>query len=185
MIIVMYKLKFFLAIFALSALAAALVSCACSNTNKLENNLEVTQSAQMVDEYIPNLDSTGFALNIGAIDVDPAQWKYIGSKPAIIEFYADWCEFCKEQHPIFESVWKHHKSTINFYRINIEEQTMLANLFNIEAVPTLIYIAQDGTMREVQGLQTKTEIETTATALFANPPKDTTPKTGDHSTLKK
>ena len=37
------------------------------------------------------------------------QWKYIGDKPCLIDFYTSWCKWCDELHPILEQIRSQNK----------------------------------------------------------------------------
>ena len=64
-------------------------------------------------------------------------------KPILIDFYADWCMPCKVLSPIIENVAEENNNTVEFYKINIDENVDLANELNITAIPTLI-LFKDG-----------------------------------------
>ena len=49
------------------------------------------------------------------------EWKFEGDKPAIIDFYADWCGPCKMVAPIMEELAREYDGKIDVYKINTEE----------------------------------------------------------------
>ena len=81
-------------------------------------------------------------------------WKYEGDKPAIIDFYADWCGPCKTIAPILEELDAEYEG-INFYKVNTEEQNDLAAIFGIRSIPTLLFIPLEGEPRGAMGAMTK------------------------------
>ncbi len=62
------------------------------------------------------------------------------TKPVVIDFYADWCGPCRMYKPTFESVARLKHYSADFYRVDIDEETDLCELFNIKAVPTTVMI---------------------------------------------
>ena len=66
-------------------------------------------------------------------------FKFRGKKPAIIDFYADWCAPCKTIAPILEELDTEYDS-VDFYKINTEEQNDLAAIFGIQSIPSLLFI---------------------------------------------
>ena len=40
------------------------------------------------------------------------EWKYEGTKPAIIDFYADWCAPCRQLSPIVDEIAKEYAGKI-------------------------------------------------------------------------
>jgi len=73
----------------------------------------------------------------------PVDWKYLGNKPAIIDFYADWCGPCKIIAPTLEKLAIEYAGKIIIYKVNIDNEGELALIFNIEAIPALLFIPLD------------------------------------------
>lgn len=71
------------------------------------------------------------------------EWKFEGDKPAIIDFYADWCGPCKMVGPILEELSKEYDGKIDFYKVDTEEQHELATTFGIRSIPSLLFIPVD------------------------------------------
>ncbi len=55
----------------------------------------------------------------------------------IVDFWAEWCGPCKSFAPIFEKVAENHPEIV-FGKIDTEEQTELAQAFQIRSIPTLM-----------------------------------------------
>ncbi|MDD3806576.1 MAG: thioredoxin [Candidatus Marinimicrobia bacterium] len=68
------------------------------------------------------------------------EWKYEGDVPAIIDFYADWCQPCKMVAPILEDLSKEYGDKLHIYKINTEEEQELAAVFGIRSIPSLLFI---------------------------------------------
>ena len=57
----------------------------------------------------------------------------------IIDFYATWCGPCKMIAPIMEDVSKEF-SNVKVVKVDVDEASELASMFNITSIPTIIYI---------------------------------------------
>lgn len=67
------------------------------------------------------------------------EWKYLGEKPAIIDFYADWCGPCKMVAPILEELSEEHPDVI-IYKVDTEVEQELAAVFQIRSIPSMLFI---------------------------------------------
>lgn len=67
------------------------------------------------------------------------EWNFIGNKPAVIDFFASWCAPCKTIAPILEEL-DDEFDDVNFYKVNTENQTELAQVFQIRSIPSLLFI---------------------------------------------
>jgi len=72
------------------------------------------------------------------------EWKFEGSLPCIIDFYADWCGPCKALSPILEELDKEFAGKINIYKVNTEEENDLSAIFGIKSIPSLLFIPLEG-----------------------------------------
>jgi thioredoxin 1 len=71
------------------------------------------------------------------------EWSFKGSKPAIIDFYADWCGPCKMVGPILEELSTEYPG-IDFYKIDTEAENELAATFGIRSIPSILFIPLTG-----------------------------------------
>ena len=79
-----------------------------------------------------------------------SEWDYKGEKPAIIDFYADWCGPCKMVAPILEELDAEYEG-IEVYKINTEEQQELAAVFGIQSIPSLLFVPAEGQPQMAMG----------------------------------
>ena len=91
--------------------------------------------------------------------VNEKEWKYKGDKPAIIDFYADWCSPCKMLAPILEEIDKEYNGKIQIYKINTEEEQELSYAFGIQCIPSILFIPLDDQPRMAVGALPKNNLE--------------------------
>jgi thioredoxin len=68
------------------------------------------------------------------------EWSYKGEKPAIIDFYADWCGPCKTVAPILEKLSTEYEGKVDIYKIDTEQEKELASVFGIQSIPSILFI---------------------------------------------
>ncbi|MDX9847152.1 MAG: thioredoxin [Tenuifilaceae bacterium] len=67
-------------------------------------------------------------------------WKFEGDKPAVIDFYADWCGPCKMVAPILEELSKEYAGKIDIYKVDTEAEQELVGIFGIRSIPSILFI---------------------------------------------
>jgi len=87
------------------------------------------------------------------------EWKYEGSKPCMIDFYADWCGPCKMVAPVLEELQNEYGESIVIYKVNTEEQQELAGMFGIQSIPSLLFVPVDGQPQMAMGALPKPTFE--------------------------
>ena len=70
------------------------------------------------------------------------EWNYKGDKPAIIDFYADWCGPCKMVAPILEELSNENPDVI-IYKVDTEVEQELSAVFQIRSIPSILFIPKD------------------------------------------
>ncbi|MBO7239881.1 MAG: thioredoxin [Bacteroidaceae bacterium] len=102
-----------------------------------------------------HLDTDGFTSKVADLS---KEWKYLGDKPAVVDFYADWCGPCKAISPILEEIAKEYAGELYIYKINVDNDPYIADAFNIQAIPTLLFIPMEGRYKVQTGGVSKEEL---------------------------
>jgi thioredoxin 1 len=120
------------------------VNCRSEKGNKSEANnpgadnvvhLTTAEFKKMVFNYEVNKD-----------------WKYEGTQPAIVDFYADWCAPCRQLAPLLEEIAKEYNGKIIVYKVDTEKERELTQNMNISGLPTLLFIPAQGKPQMSMGL---------------------------------
>jgi thioredoxin 1 len=98
------------------------------------------------------------------------EWKYEGTLPCIIDFYADWCGPCKIVSPILEELAIEYKDKITIYKINTEIEQELSGAFGIRSIPSILFIPMEGQPQMSVGALPKDAMKSTINeVLLGNP----------------
>lgn len=111
---------------------AALILVSCSMSAKPEKS--ETEKVSSAQGEVIVLNKADFLSKVYNYEKNQTQWVYEGNKPAIIDFYADWCGPCKKVSPILKE---------------------LASAFGIQSIPTLLFIPKTGKPQIAQGALSK------------------------------
>ncbi len=129
---------------AFMVLMTALTGCkakAGETSASAESNTITTNTKKMGAIH---LTKETFMQKVANFEANPKDWKYLGDKPCIIDFYADWCGPCKAVAPILEELAKTYDGEIYVYKINTDEQQELAGAFGIRSIPSLLFVPMEG-----------------------------------------
>ena len=105
-----------------------------------------------------NLTKGGFLRRVADIETMATDWKFLGDKPAVIDFYASWCGPCQRLLPIIETLSEEFEGKIDIYKVNVDQEEELAAAFNIRTIPTLIFIPMDGKPEREVGGKSESEL---------------------------
>lgn len=67
-------------------------------------------------------------------------------KAALIEFWAPWCPYCRRIGPAMDKVAEQYRNELLVGQVNIDDEPALADRFQADTIPTLLYF-QDGQPR--------------------------------------
>jgi putative thioredoxin len=70
--------------------------------------------------------------------------------PVLVDFWAPWCEPCKQLTPILEKVVRSYSGKVRLAKVNIDQNQTLAGQLRIQSIPT-VYAFRDG--RPLDGFQ--------------------------------
>ncbi|MFQ7039472.1 MAG: thioredoxin family protein [Barnesiella sp.] len=88
---------------------------------------------------VEQLTRKEFSVKIADTDTVNSEWKYRGNKPALVDFYATWCGPCKALGPVLEELAGKYKDKIYIYKVDVDKEEELSDIFKIRTVPTLLY----------------------------------------------
>lgn len=135
--------------FLLSLLVFPLVLFECKAENPANTTVKSNTSAR-----ITHLNDESFKKMIFNYEVNKT-WKYEGKKPAIIDFYADWCAPCRQLSPIVEQIAEEYSGKIDIFKVDTEKEKTLAGNLGITGLPTLLFIPVEGKPQVSMGLLPK------------------------------
>ncbi len=87
------------------------------------------------------------------------EWKFEGTRPCLIDFYADWCGPCKMVAPILEELQKEYGDRLDIYKVDTEDQRELASMFGIQSIPSLLFVPVDAQPQMAMGALPKQTFE--------------------------
>lgn len=139
------------------AVMALLVTTSCSFARtENENKVEPSKTeSKMKTIHLTKQDFLDKVFNYET----STEWKYLGDKPALIDFYASWCGPCKALSPVLEELAAVYGDEIYIYKINTEEEQELAAAFNIRSIPTLLFIPMTGQPQMSMGAMPKNSLK--------------------------
>ena len=97
-----------------------------------------------------NIDQDQFKELIA--DWGAKDWVMRSERPAIIDFYADWCAPCKRLEPRLRQIAQIYNGEVDFYRIDVDDNPDIAGAFQIRNIPCLLICPLDGEPKTVTGL---------------------------------
>jgi thioredoxin 1 len=143
-------------------LAVAVISLQSCNSSQAKNNsnedsattapAESTVSSNGAEGEPVKLNKAKFLAEVWDYENSPKEWKYKGTKPAIIDFYADWCGPCKIASPILDEISKEYAGKITVYKIDTQVEQELAAVFGIQGIPAFLYIPLNGKPSMTSGI---------------------------------
>jgi thioredoxin len=86
-------------------------------------------------------------------------WKFEGDKPAIIDFYADWCGPCKMLAPVLEQLSEEYGDKIDIYKIDTEAEQELSAAFGIRSIPSMLFCPTGEAPQMANGALPKADLE--------------------------
>lgn len=128
-------------------ISVVLLLVSCSMSAKSDGN----DKGNEAKGEVVTLNKAEFLTKVFDYEKNKDKWAYLGDKPCIIDFYADWCGPCKKVAPILKDLAILYKNDIVIYKVNVDQEKELAAAFGIQSIPTFLFIPKNGQPQMAQG----------------------------------
>ena len=141
-------------IYRAAALAAIAIASlvACGNAGAKND-----KKAEDTKKSVVELNAEQF--NAKVYDMSKDDLKFLGNKPAIVDFTATWCGPCQRIAPILEELAKEYEGEIVIYKVDVDQNKPLAKSFEVSSIPAVMFIPMDGEPVMTIGSRDKAKFE--------------------------
>ena len=102
------------------------------------------------DSFIEDIDTSSFVEKV---------IKESKNLAVIVDFWAPWCEPCKQITPILEQLTKQYQGKLKLVKVNIDDNQQLAQQLNIQSIPTVMAFYEGQPVNGFAGMKSPEEIK--------------------------
>ena len=71
--------------------------------------------------------------------------------PVVADFWAEWCGPCRTIGPVLKELAQTYKDKIKLVKVNVDQEPDLAARFNIQSIPTLLFVKNGQVVKQQIG----------------------------------
>lgn len=126
----------------------------CHSTNRIPSSRDPLQAKcgqckQLLFDGRPaTLDTSNLDRHINKSDI-----------PLVVDFWAEWCGPCKTMEPVFEQTAKTLQPSVQFAKVDTDENQHLMARFAIRGIPTLIIFKNGQEMARQSGAMAASDLQ--------------------------
>ena len=79
-------------------------------------------------------------------------------KPVLVDFFASWCGPCQVMAPIVDELSDELKDKADIYKVDIKQNSALANEYSVMAIPTLLVFKDGKVTKQFNGISSREEL---------------------------
>ena len=76
-----------------------------------------------------------------------------------LDFFAEWCMPCTMMSPIIDDISQNFKDKIKFGKVNVDENTKIAQKFEVSSIPTFILLKDSKVLERFSETTSQDELE--------------------------
>lgn len=120
---------------------------------------ETTTNDSNASASVIELNKKEFLSKVFNYEKDMTKWAYEGDKPCMVVFYADYCPPCRKLLPTLQVLAKENQHDIIIYRINITQEKELAALFDVQSIPSILFVPMNEAPQKLMGAWPQKELQ--------------------------
>jgi thioredoxin len=101
---------------------------------------------------------SNFIVDVSEADFEYEVLSYSQNIPVVVEFWATWCQPCKQLGPMLERLTEEAQGSFRLARVDVDANPNLALRYGVRSVPTVKAISQGQVVGEFAGLQPETRV---------------------------
>jgi thioredoxin 1 len=78
-----------------------------------------------------------------------------GSRPVIVEYWAQWCGPCRQVGPVLDAIAAEYGGAVDVVKVNVDESPRTALEYRVLAVPTVSLFVGGQPVKQVVGARSK------------------------------
>ncbi len=87
-------------------------------------------------------------------------------KPAIVDFWAEWCGPCRQIAPIIKELADEYGDQVKIVKMDIDSNPATPGKFQIRAVPTILAFKDGQVVQQITGARPKADFESMVQGLL-------------------
>ncbi len=80
-------------------------------------------------------------------------------KPAIIDFWAEWCAPCRQIAPIIKELAEKYGDQVKIVKMDIDAHPQTPGKYGVRAIPTILAFKGGQVVEQIQGARPKADFE--------------------------
>jgi thioredoxin 1 len=80
-------------------------------------------------------------------------------KPAVVDFWAPWCDPCRDVDPILEKMAERYEGRVEFFRMNVDEEKDTPDQYAVRSIPTVLFFKKGALVNQVIGVEDEETFE--------------------------
>lgn len=135
------------------ALTAAVAISSCASKQEGATN-DTAAAAEATEQGAAPAEAAAVTVLPKGQEIPAADGKLV-----IIDFNATWCGPCKKFAPHFEAVAERYADKAKFYSVDVDDHQELAQKYNVQSIPMVVFIHPDGKVTSFNGYQDEAAFE--------------------------